>query len=262
MNKCKKCGHEFEGKFCSFCGTEDTMVTCLACGNAFYGNFCNKCGKGISPSATNVNPCVDISVRSKIQGRLKTISTTSHSILLKKMFSFDSRDELTEIMIDDVGGLIYSPYIFSLIPSEEKFGYITFLPKAESSAFKNNSDEKKDRYSILFGIFQNKIFKSLANDLSSELGIELEDLSSSLTSTSRNDRKNERKRELDEQGVAYCPKCLSTSLSGSKKGFGIGKAIVGGAMTGGIGLVAGNIGAKKVRVTCLKCGHQFWAGKQ
>ena len=29
----------------------------------------------------------------------------------------------------------------------------------------------------------------------------------------------------------------------------------------GIGLVAGNIGAKKVRVTCLKCGYQFWAGK-
>lgn len=69
----------------------------------------------------------------------------------------------------------------------------------------------------------------------------------------------ERIAQLDRDGVAYCPKCHSTSLSAHKKGFGIGKAVVGAALTGGIGLVAGNIGAKKVRVTCLKCGHQFMA---
>jgi hypothetical protein len=68
--------------------------------------------------------------------------------------------------------------------------------------------------------------------------------------------------QMDKEGVAYCPKCYSTSLSAHKKGFGIGKAVVGASLTGGIGLVAGNIGAKKVRVTCLKCGHQFWAGKK
>lgn len=72
----------------------------------------------------------------------------------------------------------------------------------------------------------------------------------------------ERIKQMDKEGVAYCPKCYSTSLSAHKKGFGIGKAVVGAALTGGIGLVAGNIGAKKVRVTCLKCGHQFWAGKK
>jgi len=62
-------------------------------------------------------------------------------------------------------------------------------------------------------------------------------------------------------GIACCPKCASTSLSANKKGFGIGKAVVGAAVTGGIGLVAGNIGAKKVRITCLNCGHQWMAGK-
>lgn len=60
--------------------------------------------------------------------------------------------------------------------------------------------------------------------------------------------------------VARCPNCGSTSLSGNKKGFGVGKAAVGFALTGGIGLMAGNIGAKKVRVTCLKCGKQFCPG--
>lgn len=68
-------------------------------------------------------------------------------------------------------------------------------------------------------------------------------------------------KENKEQGIACCPRCGSTSLSANKKGFGVGKAVVGAALTGGIGLVAGNIGAKKVRVTCLNCGHQFIAGK-
>lgn len=69
-------------------------------------------------------------------------------------------------------------------------------------------------------------------------------------------------QQLDRDGIAYCPKCHSTSLSAHKKGFGVGKAVVGGALLGPIGLVAGNAGAKKVRVTCMKCGHQFWAGRR
>ncbi|NMU16459.1 hypothetical protein HGQ82_08820 [Clostridioides difficile] len=62
-----------------------------------------------------------------------------------------------------------------------------------------------------------------------------------------------------DKKTARCPKCGSTSLSAHKKGFGIGKAVVGAWAVGGIGLVAGNANAKKVRVTCLKCGKQFWA---
>lgn len=74
-------------------------------------------------------------------------------------------------------------------------------------------------------------------------------------------RLKERIARMEEEGVAYCPKCYSTSLSAHKKGFGIGKALIGASIQP-IGLVAGNIGAKKVRVTCLKCGHQFWAGRR
>lgn len=57
--------------------------------------------------------------------------------------------------------------------------------------------------------------------------------------------------------MAKCPRCGSTSLSGNKKGFGIGKAVVGAALVGPLGLVAGNIGSKKVLVTCLNCGKKF-----
>lgn len=71
-----------------------------------------------------------------------------------------------------------------------------------------------------------------------------------------------RRRELDASGQVYCPRCLSTSISADKKGFGIGKAIVGASLVGGIGLTAGNIGSKKVICTCLKCGYQWKAGKR
>lgn len=67
----------------------------------------------------------------------------------------------------------------------------------------------------------------------------------------------QRKAENKANGVACCPKCGSTSLSANKKGFGIGKAVVGALVTGPIGLVAGNAGAKKVWVTCLNCGHRW-----
>ena len=68
-------------------------------------------------------------------------------------------------------------------------------------------------------------------------------------------------KEYDAQGIPYCPKCHSTALSANKKGFGVGKAAVGAALTGGIGLLAGGIGANKIELTCMKCGHRFKPGK-
>lgn len=70
-------------------------------------------------------------------------------------------------------------------------------------------------------------------------------------------------KENKANAVACCPKCGSTSLSANKKGFGIGKALLGASATmvvpplGPLGVVAGNIGAKKVIITCLNCGYQW-----
>ena len=61
--------------------------------------------------------------------------------------------------------------------------------------------------------------------------------------------------------IPRCPKCRSTSITVNKKGFGVGKALVGGALTGGIGLLAGGVGANKIQCTCLACGHKFKAGQ-
>lgn len=56
---------------------------------------------------------------------------------------------------------------------------------------------------------------------------------------------------------AKCPKCGSTSLAVNQNGFGFGKAAVGAALVGPIGLLAGGIGAKKTMVTCMNCGYKY-----
>ena len=58
-----------------------------------------------------------------------------------------------------------------------------------------------------------------------------------------------------------CPKCKGhniQTLSDNKKQFSAGKAIVGGVLTGGIGLLAGFAGGKgKYEVFCGDCGHRW-----
>lgn len=67
----------------------------------------------------------------------------------------------------------------------------------------------------------------------------------------------DKKKELDEQGIAYCPKCMSISIQPLKKGFGLGKAIAGGVLLGPVGLLGGAIGKNKVEMYCMKCGNKW-----
>ncbi|WP_289055200.1 zinc-ribbon domain-containing protein [Carboxylicivirga marina] len=54
-----------------------------------------------------------------------------------------------------------------------------------------------------------------------------------------------------------CPKCKSTQLTSNKKGFSLGNAVVGGVLTGGVGLLGGFVGSNKIIITCLKCGKKW-----
>ena len=71
----------------------------------------------------------------------------------------------------------------------------------------------------------------------------------------------ERIKQMDKDGTVYCPKCYSPNLSANKRGFKFGRALVGGVLTLGVGVLAGAAGKNKVEVTCLKCGHKWKAGK-
>lgn len=66
---------------------------------------------------------------------------------------------------------------------------------------------------------------------------------------------------VQKEEYLCCPKCMSRELHTEQKGFSGGKALVGGLLTGGIGLLAGTIGSKDVAITCLKCGNKFKAGE-
>lgn len=65
----------------------------------------------------------------------------------------------------------------------------------------------------------------------------------------------------DEKEYLCCPKCHSKELHAEHQGFSGGKAFAGAVLTGGIGILAGTIGSKDVRITCLKCGNHFKAGE-
>lgn len=71
---------------------------------------------------------------------------------------------------------------------------------------------------------------------------------------------NTQNEEEDTEEYVFCPKCMSTHVHTEQKGFSGGKALAGAVAVGGIGLLAGTIGSKKVNITCLKCGHKFQAG--
>lgn len=59
-----------------------------------------------------------------------------------------------------------------------------------------------------------------------------------------------------------CPKCGSDQLSANKKGFGLGKAIIGGVALGPAGVLGGFVGSRKVLVSCIACGHSWVAGEK
>ncbi len=72
--------------------------------------------------------------------------------------------------------------------------------------------------------------------------------------------REERAPEKRASVQIQCPKCSSTQITSHKKGFGLGKSVLGLAVIGPLGLLGGVIGAGKVKVTCLSCGHDWKAG--
>ena len=55
-----------------------------------------------------------------------------------------------------------------------------------------------------------------------------------------------------------CPRCMigyMRSIGERKGGFSGGKALVGAAIAGPIGLAAGALGKKKITYACNRCGY-------
>jgi tellurium resistance protein TerD len=63
-----------------------------------------------------------------------------------------------------------------------------------------------------------------------------------------------------EPDPVKCPRCASTQITASNKGFSGGNAVGGAFVFGPLGLLAGLIGSKKIFVVCLNCGHRWHPG--
>jgi tellurium resistance protein TerD len=82
-------------------------------------------------------------------------------------------------------------------------------------------------------------------------------------------QEQEAKKAAEAEKKLRCPKCNSDNIepvpvtTGKTKGFGIGKAAVGGLALGPVGLAAGVIGMGKGKTKtnimwiCKSCGKQF-----
>ncbi len=64
---------------------------------------------------------------------------------------------------------------------------------------------------------------------------------------------------VSENNGLQCPRCQSSQVTAGKKGFGLGKAAVGGLLLGPVGLLAGFIGTKNMEFACRSCGER-WTG--
>lgn len=59
-----------------------------------------------------------------------------------------------------------------------------------------------------------------------------------------------------------CPRCQSSQVMVSKKGFDVGSAAVGALLFGSVGLAGGMIGSNEVMLSCIKCGYQWQPGEK
>lgn len=94
----------------------------------------------------------------------------------------------------------------------------------------------------------------------SECGKEISDKAASCSNCG-NPINNSNSSQIREGGYLGCPICKSKDLHSEQKGFSVGKALAGVALTGGIGILAGTIGSRDIIITCLRCGNRFKAGE-
>lgn len=210
--------------------------------------FCFKCGAEISDESDFCMICgTEILHHNKTEiEEVNSISTIPMNATIKSAFvstiivseteiSYKSGLKSETIKVSDISDIRYT----AGTPSENGRLFITANGKSYNVMFFFNNNKKIAELCGYFSALSNNTF----------IPMEVTTSTSSQTGETQHEEKTLSKRqrikENKKNGIACCPKCGSTSLTANKKGFGVGKAVIGTAVAGPIGLVAGNKGAKK-----------------
>ena len=71
------------------------------------------------------------------------------------------------------------------------------------------------------------------------------------------DEAEEKAMDITPPQEIRCPYCGSTNIQIAKKGFSAGKAFVGAALAGPIGILGGAVGANGIERVCVSCGRKL-----
>lgn len=204
---------------------------CTKCGTQFDGNFCPKCGQ---PAGQPITAPAENSRRYYDKEGDEIDLSTIYGIYKDRDGLVRFFQRCTTYPITEVGAIV--DYIIAHVEPTE----YTPIKAAQMKARIEGSIREFEKSNALTD--EQRAHKE-------QLRLQKQQLAEA--------KKANKLQEKGMKGQAKCPKCGSVSLSANKKGFGIGKAVVGAAVAGPLGLVAGNLGAKKVWVTCLNCGHRW-----
>ncbi|WP_296912442.1 zinc ribbon domain-containing protein [uncultured Megasphaera sp.] len=103
----------------------------------------------------------------------------------------------------------------------------------------------RDSVTFISSIKSNENALALAEEKAAQIALEAE----------------QAKKAFDQEGEEmqglFCPKCHSRNIYIDKKGYSLTKGIVGTALLGPLGLIAGKHHSNRLRYTCMDCGHKW-----
>lgn len=148
-------------------------------------------------------------------------------------------EEITDVKLISKGGIGING-VFQLTIRNKKVITLGYPPK-----FKNEGYEAYVYIKENFGTEEDKVIRKSISGIDVEQSV-------------FSDIKSKIKKTKEEEKVVRCPKCKGAQITAHKKGFGLGKAVVG---TVTFGLLAGAgfgaVGKNKIYLSCMHCGHQW-----
>lgn len=253
---CSECGKEFSDKApaCPNCGCPTDCIV----ESAEDDNGQERVVEEILPNnILNINNLkIDLDAIIKIHGNNRFAATNLLVLKSKQALSYKEARVILDNYYDKIGNS----------------ANITFLNRLKNQLDINNIiSETQIEYDVgkfveVYGKDKITICKKVAKEYNLNLADAKQVVdryfvtnTKEIKEIEKNVRELEKEKVLryDKEGIPYCPKCHSTSITYTDKKLSLGRAIVGNALAGGVGAVLGGQSSKKGKCKCLKCGHTW-----